>query len=111
MRRVNVLGTEYSIIEADAKEKPILKDAVGFCDSSVKEIYIDKGITNSSEDSKADLYLVQRKVLRHEIIHAFFSESGLEEQSDYAENEELVDWLAIQYPKINAAFKSLGIDV
>lgn len=110
MKRVNILGTEYRIIESDAKEKPILKDAAGFCDSSVKEIYIDRRITDKAEDSKANLESVKRKVLRHEIIHAFFSESGLEEQSDYAVNEELVDWIAIQYPKINDAFRSLGID-
>lgn len=111
MKRVKILGTEYRIIESDANAKPILKDAAGICDSSVKEIYIDRRITGKAEDSKANLESVKRKVLRHEIIHAFFSESGLEEQSDYAVNEELVDWIAIQYPKINAAFRSLGIDI
>ena len=42
----------------------------------------------------------EKKVLRHEIIHAFFGESGLRSQSEYAQNEELIDWIAIQIPKI-----------
>lgn len=44
------------------------------------------------------------EVLRHEVIHAFFSESGLD---DYSSNEELVNWIAIQFPKMLQVFKEL----
>lgn len=50
----------------------------------------------------------KKKVLRHEIIHAFFGESGLRSCSEYAEDEELVDWIAIQFPKILKAFEQVG---
>ena len=43
--------------------------------------------------------------MRHEIIHAFLCESGLAENSDWATNEELVDWIAIQAPKLIKAWK------
>ena len=46
-----------------------------------------------------------RKVLRHEIIHAFLNESGLRENSEWAYNEEMIDWLAIMIPKINKCFE------
>ena len=48
-------------------------------------------------------------VIRHEIIHAFLFESGLAQNTNdvesWAMNEEMVDWLAIQFPKLLKAFK------
>lgn len=43
---------------------------------------------------------------RHEIIHAFLFESGLAENSEWAQNEEMVDFFAIQFPKLMEAFKN-----
>ena len=47
--------------------------------------------------------------LRHEIIHAFAYESGLWGDSEgtlaWAQNEEMTDWLAIQFPKMEKVFK------
>lgn len=54
----------------------------------------------------SDLEYFERKVLRHEIIHAFLHESGLH---DLAMDEQIVDWLAIQFPKINQMFEELEI--
>ena len=55
-----------------------------------------------------------KKILRHEIIHAFFNESGLQSSANqfdgaWAQNEEMVDWFAIQSPKIFAVYQNLGI--
>ena len=47
-----------------------------------------------------------RKNKRHEIIHAFLFESGLAENSEWAQNEEMVDFFAIQFPKLMEAFKN-----
>lgn len=41
----------------------------------------------------------------NEIVHAFLLESGLDENSEWARNEELVDWIAIQGPKIWKAWQ------
>lgn len=66
-----------------------------------------------SIDSKRDLVAYQRKVIRHEIIHAFLYESGLDNNSlsggAWAKNEEMVDWLSIQAPKIFKAFREAGV--
>lgn len=41
--------------------------------------------------------------MRHELIHAFLGESGLRSDSEWAENEEMVDYFAIQFEKIAIA--------
>ena len=65
-------------------------------------------------DSVRDLAAYQRKVIRHEIIHAFLYESGLWQSSfnckAWAQNEEMVEWFAIQSPKIFRAFREAGVD-
>ena len=48
-----------------------------------------------------------REVLRHELIHAFFSIAGLD---GYSNDETLVDWLAVMYPRMTSAFKKAGCD-
>lgn len=62
-----------------------------------------------SVDSIQDLESYENKVIRHEIIHAFLYESGIWVNSNDVEqwsmNEEMVDWIAIQFPKIYEAYK------
>jgi hypothetical protein len=43
-------------------------------------------------------------VKRHEIIHAFFAESGI---TEWERDERLVDYMAIQFPKMLEAFKQV----
>ena len=113
---VNILGTDYEVITQTEEENPKLKEAYGLCEMYSKKIVLS--------DIKEDVMNVdnieafKRKVVRHEIIHAFFAESGLRSNSDYAQNEELVDWIAIQFPKIllfmryrvNVLFKIFAVD-
>ena len=47
------------------------------------------------------------KVLRHEIVHAFLIESGMF-QASWGGNEDIVDWIALQIPKMVDAMKSVG---
>ena len=104
--KVNILGAEYTINELKRHCCKLLEENDGFCDDSFKEIgivYLEPG-----PDSKKDLEAVYKKILRHEIVHAFLFESGLAENSDWAQNEELVDWIAIQGPKIYQAWKEAG---
>ena len=53
-----------------------------------------------------------KKQLRHEIIHAFLSESGLdcnfEHLKQFGHEETMVDWIAIQFPKIYEVYKEVG---
>jgi len=70
--------------------------------------------TDNEWKNEPDSVIRQRakQVLRHEIIHAFLYESGLYGSSlssdRWALNEEMVDWLAIQFPKILKAFEDVG---
>ena len=54
-----------------------------------------------------------RQVTRHEIIHAFLFESGLDISSgkadNWAVNEEMVDWFCIQIPKIQRCMQEAGV--
>lgn len=104
--KVNILGTEYEILTKSDEEQPYLKTCDGFCDQSRKEIVIAHMAPNPSK-YEMDIDYYRKKVLRHEIIHAFFYESGLwENTNDWdARNEELTDWIAIQFPKILKAFQ------
>ena len=42
------------------------------------------------------------------VPHVFLFECGLAENSPWAQNEELVDWIAIQGPKIHKAWEEAG---
>ena len=56
----------------------------------------------------SDWSAIRKATTRHEIVHAFFFESGLGCESDYAQNEELVDWIARQGPKLYRAWAEAG---
>lgn len=109
--KVNILGTKYKIIDRTETDDPKLRENDGYCDSSTKEIVL----LIYSEDvmNKGDMEKFRKLVLRHEIIHAFLCESGLEASASvsitgWAQNEEMVDWIAIQSPKLYKAFKEVG---
>lgn len=106
-RTVHILGTEYKILIIEEGDYRFDRDADGWMDPQVKEILI----YNYKQDaiSVKDLVAYQKKVIRHEIIHAFLYESGLWQNAYgskcWAQNEEMVDWMAIQFPKIQSAYK------
>lgn len=104
--KIDILGTEYELVESNEKEDCRLVDADGYCDTSIKKCVIDD-MSNAGENSKQDLPSYQKQVKRHELIHAFLHESGLS-VSSWADNEEMVDWFAIQFPKMLRAFKVAG---
>lgn len=106
-REINILGTEYKVIMSNPNEDPYLEDMDGYCDETTKTIVIDNII--SGVHSKHDLKDYINKNIRHEIIHAFLFESGLANESSWALNEEMIDWFARQFPKIQKVFKDLNV--
>ena len=100
---LNILGTNYTLETKTEEEMPILSECDGYCDTSTKRIYI-KDFNKNKEDNNSlqDLNYYANKVARHEIIHAFLFESGLSVNSEngWAVNEEMIDWIAIQLPKM-----------
>lgn len=103
---VNILGTEYKIMLV-----PSLNDRGGETDFYTKTIKISEleGISESELTENKQEF--QKHILRHELIHAFLFESGLDANSNgieaWASNEEMVDWIAIQLPKIMAAYENI----
>lgn len=115
--RVNILGTEYDIIKKKYTEDESFdrRSIAGYCDGYSKRIVVcDMNTYKGWEHEEADTIAeAEKETLRHEIIHAFFNESGLQDSSfvyegAWAKNEEMVDWLAIQIPKIHKAYQEAG---
>ena len=101
---VNILGTKYTIDYEELKNA----DYDGYCDMSSRHIVVRSDNVNELEDFESH----QKKQLRHEIIHAFLNESGLQANFEHANrwghDETMVDWFAIQAPKIFELLKEIG---
>ena len=111
---VNILGSEWNVKFGNEKEYPNLANVDGYTDLSIREIVVDDMEASQRQIGvKADLKSYQKQVVRHEIIHAFLMESGLDSNSNSADswavNEEMVDWFAIQSPKIFKVFNELKL--
>ena len=101
--KINVLGTYYSLTEANEQTDERLKGKDGYCDTSTKECVVES-MEFADSNAKANLPEYKKSVKRHELIHAFLFESGLD-MCSWADNEEMVDWLASQFPKLAKAFE------
>lgn len=103
--KINILGTEWDIEYRNADADPLLDERDGYTDPSVNLIVI---VNKRKDDDVLNFKEIQKRCLRHEIIHAFLFESGLGvnfEHSQYGHEETMVDWIAIQFPKILEVFK------
>jgi len=107
-RKISILGVVYTIKEQSEAENELLKGCDGYCDWTTKEIVVEREMCGTLNDM--DVYV--RKVMRHEIVHAFLLESGLNEcasnTDNWAMNEEMVDWIARQGQRIHNAWEMAG---
>ncbi len=113
---ISILGTKYNIIKKPYYGDPEFEASsfCGYCNFFTKEIvYCDMttypGVTE--RDSPELAVLSEKETVRHEIVHAFLSESGLRDDTftidrPWAKNEEMVDWIAVQGPKIYDAWRA-----
>lgn len=84
---MQILGTKYKVkILKEGNDYMKRNNADGYTDLLAKEIFI---LDCDAKD----------KILRHEIVHAFLFESGIHFGYLF-HNEEMVEWLALQIPKI-----------
>lgn len=116
--KIDILGTEYRIEIHKVSEDSYMekKGLAGYCEEENKLIVVadmseEKYFVGMDEKAQ-EIY--RKKTLRHEIMHAFLNKSGLSDSSNrfdgaWAKNEEMVDWLAIQTPKIYKTFQKLNI--
>lgn len=101
---VNILGTEYKIIIDDEMHRT---ERDGAERRYLHEISLrPKSDMLNSEATDYERAIRFNEVGRHEIFHAFFDESGLE---GYSEDEQLINWLAVQSPKIFKIFAELDL--
>ena len=103
--KINILGMIYTIVEDNAFANSKLINNYAYIECYEKKIIYRPVVKDIETYNKLDEH--QKKILRHEIIHAFFHESGL---TDYYRDEVLVDYLAIQFAKIGKAFEELGVE-
>ena len=117
-RKINILGTEYRIETHKISEDKCLKENkfCGYCAENeclivVADTSEEKYFSDMNENERETYW---KKILRHEIIHAFFNESGLQSSANqfdgaWVHNEEMIDWFAIQSPKIFKVYSELGL--
>ncbi len=110
--RISVLGSEYEVSLRKSDEDKTLNDGTdGYCDSTVRKIAVLIGENDLKEGDEVppgrmeDVIEYRKAVLRHEIVHAFMQESGLSNQAPYSQNEELIDWIALQIKKMSKCMR------
>lgn len=115
---INVLGTDYEICKKKYKEESRFEkdDIDGYCNGlSKKIVYCDmKTHPNFESESEEALEACEKEILRHEVFHAFLNESGLADNTmhfdgGWSRNEEMIDWFAIQSPKIFKVYQKINI--
>ena len=110
--RVVILGEIWEIVLETKNPKFVCCD--GYTDTSTKEMHIALLDPNDEDFMKDDQVKYRKLCIRHEILHAYLYESGLEgnahiNDGPWAQNEEMIDWIAIQFDKIKKTYESLDI--
>ena len=110
MKKVNILGAEYTIeYKKRYEDKQFASgEADGYCDSTSKRIVLRE---EDEKDNVDDFSVHIKKIARHEIVHAFMFESGLGsnfEHIGFGHEETMVDWIAYQFPKMQKVFEEVG---
>ena len=114
---IKILGTPYTINTVAYDVDPMFseKNYSGYCDGYGKRIVLlDQDTCKDLEGEPEDTRRAsERATLRHEVVHAFFNESGLMDcslqyEGPWSKDEELVDWIALQGEKIYKVWETLG---
>lgn len=118
-RFIDVLGSTWSIrFEYQADDEAFKSgNCWGYAEDCEKVIILCRPFED--EDplglSIAAQIINLKRILRHEIVHAFLSESGLADSAkgtgdeSWATNEEMIDWFARMSPKIFKLYSELGV--
>lgn len=78
---INILGTKYTVTKKRYDDEPYFKkrSVDGYCAEYIKAIvYCDMSTCPGWADmAPEECEASEKETLRHEIVHAFFNESGL----------------------------------
>ena len=102
---INILGQDYDFQEISAKEDTRLADNDGYHDGYAKLIRVNNDYNENHPSSIRDIPMYRKRVTRHEVIHAFFEESGV---TKWRDDEALVNWISLQFPKMLKVFQQAG---
>lgn len=111
---INVLGVPYTVHYTDYENDEYMRrDGVsGYCDFVEQKIVVanDATIPIHADCTPFANRVYEKETLRHELIHAFLFQSGLDAgtlqySGPWARNEEMIDWFAMQGPKIIKAWQ------
>ena len=107
----DVLGSPWELYTGTVEEYPLLDEMDGYTDHSAKCIVVRE---KTDDCQVLNFEWCQNKIIRHEIIHAYLYESGLDGCMDLVKGigghpEQLVDWIAIQFPKIMKTYQELNV--
>lgn len=108
---ISILGTSYKLCRVSSDYKIGFDQILGLCDRNLKVIYvIDTNTVESYKNRDTDWrFREEQHNLHHEIVHAYFTECGLNScvkntVVPWSEDEEIVDWIAFMTKKISASF-------
>ena len=91
-----IMGATWTLETCEPGEDEQLEDCNGYTDWTERRIRVLN--PKPEKNSLKNLDVWRKKVIRHEILHAYLFESGLAERSGacdaWAMNEEMVDWFA-----------------
>ncbi len=111
---VKILGANYKVLTDVPRSKdPELAGLFGYCSyGDHRIVVVDLNTVDNWKNESGESKLRQKRAtLRHEVIHAFLYESGLYGSSAdvnaWSQNEEMVDWFALQFPKMLKVFEQL----
>lgn len=96
-KKFKVVDTVYTLHYASEVDNYKMRNANGITELYSKEIILDLGDAFTSPDAMDKVELYYERVLRHELMHAFFFELGFR---NYCDDESLVDLLAIKFSSL-----------
>lgn len=102
-RKISILGQEYRVVDDESILRDNLDGLAAVYDKVIMLRPTEELLDPMTDTNTKKAY--RREVMRHEIIHSFFRESGHER---WQNDEDLVSWIAIMYPKMNEVFGELG---
>jgi len=110
---IDILGSKYKVeIAPYMKYYDKFQEVGGWCDFHDKTIVAldaEDYVKSIDDIPTAKPFKATERILRHEIIHAVLYESGLDGETDFARDEILIDFLAIQFPKIVGIMEKAGL--
>lgn len=106
--KINVLGTEYDVEMLEERDETMkAMNCDGYTDNSIRLIRVLKNKEDDDVTKQKNRIIHQNIVLRHELIHAFLYECGIDSGMQF-HNEVCVDFFAMQFGKIAKIFEDAG---